>query len=962
MGKRSQRRPLRYEKDRSGCMWGLISIFDFRQGRSTQRLISDRKREGRPVSGAGYSRNKFEVLTNLGEDNKGTVGGKERTTAVVKADADKRSVKKLIEEEMFSEQDMKKENCNAEAESKPSKPGHESNIKTGHKRTKKTRLKSCDMDNHDLDSAKNVEPECSCKQNAEKRSIESIHIDEIMEDFCRWIYQKSSSSTNHDQDDEVQMQSKQNQRDFDRLRGAIKELINQKSINVKHLKEDGKLHHSKEVSALEILSSDEEFLQKLMQDPNSLLVKYILNLQDGQIGKGKELESLVEPNLSELEFGHRRQSEEHVNHKQQRNFFRRKVKSHERVSSKQIGNENSEVSKRIVILKPGPADLQNSKTECSVFSSPKPHYIVGDKGSTERVGGQFSLGEIKRKLKSAIRKESSGISTMAVSTNFPHCRQSLGGSETGIDKENAGKTSPSKDHFYMERIVRPAVSARKGDMARKLKDSEGNMKTKTIGHPNQMVSSIYVEAKKHLSQMLSNGDESGDFSSKQVPKSLGRILSLPEYKLSPVGSPGTDWEDEFVTAQMRFSACAKIQKGNSNTWSPKRENNVSHLGPATQNLESRSSISDCPDNKVQAHDSKKNISDDFFPVIGDEGTFVSATDKMSPEGASENGKSTEFVAQEETSVLCAPPDPSCSSSTRDDQNTKTFEICDDKGYCESLKQESYEEKQVPSSPLVSSPISLINKKVENLESATDIPERPSPVSVLEPLFPEDDISPTKSIFRSVEMPLQPLQIQFDEHESSVASQVNCTKTCMEDKEFIFEYIKAVLQASGLNWNKICAKCLTSYQLLEPSLFDEVECFPNQLGYDQKLLFDCTDEVLHEVCQYYFGCCPWVSFMKPSIRPVPNMKKVIHEVWEGVYWHFLPMPLPHTLDQIVKKDMARMGTWMDLHFDVDTIGIEMGEAILEDLIKDIMVGFVDDNPESGYTAVLTDSENRSSSNL
>lgn len=63
-------------------------------------------------------------------------------------------------------------------------------------------------------------------------------------------------------------------------------------------------------------------------------------------------------------------------------------------------------------------------------------------------------------------------------------------------------------------------------------------------------------------------------------------------------------------------------------------------------------------------------------------------------------------------------------------------------------QESHEEKQVPSSPSVSPPSSLINKKVENLESAVDIPERPSPVSVLEPLFTDDDISPTKSISRS----------------------------------------------------------------------------------------------------------------------------------------------------------------------------------------------------------------------
>lgn len=47
---------------------------------------------------------------------------------------------------------------------------------------------------------------------------------------------------------------------------------------------------------------------------------------------------------------------------------------------------------------------------------------------------------------------------------------------------------------------------------------------------------------------------------------------------------------------------------------------------------------------------------------------------------------TEIVVQEEISVLDAHPDSSDSSITRDDENADTSEICDDKGYSESLKQ------------------------------------------------------------------------------------------------------------------------------------------------------------------------------------------------------------------------------------------------------------------------------------
>lgn len=43
MGKRSYKHSARSQKDSAGCMWGLISMFDFRRGHSSQKLLSDRK-------------------------------------------------------------------------------------------------------------------------------------------------------------------------------------------------------------------------------------------------------------------------------------------------------------------------------------------------------------------------------------------------------------------------------------------------------------------------------------------------------------------------------------------------------------------------------------------------------------------------------------------------------------------------------------------------------------------------------------------------------------------------------------------------------------------------------------------------------------------------------------------------------------------------------------------------------
>lgn len=56
MAKRSNRRPVRNEKEQLGCMWGLISMFDFRNGRSTQRLLSDRRRGNKNAAVGKFSK------------------------------------------------------------------------------------------------------------------------------------------------------------------------------------------------------------------------------------------------------------------------------------------------------------------------------------------------------------------------------------------------------------------------------------------------------------------------------------------------------------------------------------------------------------------------------------------------------------------------------------------------------------------------------------------------------------------------------------------------------------------------------------------------------------------------------------------------------------------------------------------------------------------------------------------
>ncbi|OMO88595.1 hypothetical protein COLO4_20185 [Corchorus olitorius] len=948
MAKRSNRRPVRYEKDQLGCMWGLISMFDFRHGRTTQRLLSDRRRGNRNAVGVGISGNKLAMLPSSGENSPGTLDNEEKKAAI---DACKPSVKRLLEEEMCGEQTAKKHEKNSQVEVKLCDSGQGESQRKSRKRKSKTRKRSCGGSSIDMDASEDLVLEGSCQHKPALQTTSSVDIDNLMEEFYQQINQKRINCVNHDQPAEEHMLPNQKSSGFEeRLSEAIKFLVSQKLINGNQITEDGEVQASKEVmDALQILSLDEELFLKLLRDPNSLLVKYVQDMPDAQTKKEEESKALAGSNISEQDLVALRQSNEPVNRKQ-RNFFRRKLKSQERDLSD--GDKDSQASNKIVILKPGPPSLQTPENGSSLDSSAESQYIIRQRVENEKVGSHFFLSEIKRKLKHAMGREQHRNPTDGTSKRFPGERKSSG--DSGGVKEYIGMNSPTKDHFFIERIARPSQGVKKGEKTIKLRGSEHGTESETTDFSRQRVSNIYIEARRHLSEMLTNGDENVDLSRRPNPKTLGRILSLPEYNSSPVGSPGRNSEAGFVTAQMRFAG------------SDNQHNHVSNLSHVSETTESELCVSDDKTgNEVQGNDAISNksdttddktsnevqdddaISNNLDTCVNDDKEdqiFGSTRDEMSSEGAVNVDKVTEIMVEEESKIISSFSETSDSSITRDDKNVDTCDITDEKHYTEDLKQDSCEEEQQPISPLASPSNSSVNKKVECLESATDIQERPSPVSVLEP-FADDVISPA-SIRSHSETSIQPLRIRFEEHDSSATNQTNHVKTCMDDKESILEYIKAVLQASSFNWDELYIRSLSSDQLLDPLLLGGVEYLPNQLCQDENLLFDCINEVLMEVCGQYYGF-PGVSFLKPNIRPLPNMKNTIEEVWQGVHWHLLPMPVPRTLDQIVRKDLAMTGTWMDLRLDTDCIGVEMGEAILEDLVEDTITSYIDESLECEY---------------
>ncbi|XP_071709041.1 uncharacterized protein [Rutidosis leptorrhynchoides] len=461
------------------------------------------------------------------------------------------------------------------------------------------------------------------------------------------------------------------------------------------------------------------------------------------------------------------------------NFFKRRSKSHECLSL----NDNST---------PLPSNTTNEF-----------HH--------ERSVSNFSFMEIKKKLKNAIRR----------SPKYSECQEKL-----VVDK-NSGWSSPNTNHFYSERFSKISNGFIEKDEVSRLCKSERKSSVE-FGDRSDRISNIYVDAKKHLSEMLNNGDEETELTVLSHSRSLGKLLSFPNYKYSPRKN------------SLMVDESQPLVKGD-NRQESETSDDVHQAEGIIQIIE--------------AHSSEKN----------------------------EAFNATLLITEDE--LPCSPiASPSSSSLT-------------------------------------------ISRKIEEIESTLDDKNgKPSPVSVLEPLYSDDDISPARTISRSSESSVQPLRIRFEEE--------TCNLNHIESEESVYEYVEALFLASDLNWDEFEKKWLSSTQILDSSLYSEIQLFSSRPTHDQRLLFDTTNEILNEVCDHSFGLFPKLSYFKPNISPFSKGMSIINEVWERIESRF-NCHYRISLDQLIKKDFEVLSSWTDPHSDTQDIVMEMEELVFDDMVLSLL---------------------------
>ncbi|XP_016538067.2 uncharacterized protein LOC107839191 isoform X1 [Capsicum annuum] len=943
MAKRSQRHALRYERDRAGCIWGLISIFDFRHGRTTRKLLSDRKPGSKSVLGSASSSSMHELPNP--SDNRLNIEDDEESEVAV---PDPRtSVKELMEEEMVHEQSLKDQCNGSEIDVGEFNSEKSWRARKNSRRTRRASPRPSNTHSLDLGDAGNLRSEAPCHQDSGGMALDDLDI--VMEELRQIQKDRKFVKLHQGLHNDHNKRSDQTQPVVEeKVNAAIEVFINQRSKNNKQLGEDNKTLQSKEfMDALQTLSSNKDFILKLLQDPNSRLVKQIGSLEDAQFDEKQRRNLISESNRSE-ENRVDAKTDDVINHKQ-RKFFRRRSRSQEIYPP--MGDETPQPSSKIVILKPGPAGLQSPSAQINVNTPMRSQYTEKRTIQNERNTSQFSFTEIKRKLKHAMGKDRHVISSEGTIRRLPSEQLKRSNSDRGISGENLGWSSPNRDHFYTERFAKSPLGMKRGDKIVKSKGIEAATQTEAPDFPRPGMSNIYVEAKKHLVEMLDNEDETAEVSSGQLPKSLGRILSFPEYNSPPGCSPRKNSKDSMLPSQMKEPLTDPILGENDDRLQHVQEDHVTGASPSSQDIEIESSCSDAyPNECTKSACTNLEVPCENGDTLDEN---VSSTGHTSPE-VDLTEEAIKTRSEEEGEILSAPIDREIqvegdvTNALDDGSSFHVFELSFD---CKKEHQSGKDQKTL-SSPPTSPADSSSPKKVEDPDSAVDRKERPSPISVLEPLFSEEDVSPASTICRPVDPEIQPRKIHFEEPVSSISEQ-DCPAVCFENEESAFEYVEAVLLGSGLSWDEFLKRWLSSDQILDPSLFDEVELFSSRSSHDQKLLFGCANDVLEAVCERYFGCYPRVSLCKHNIRPVPKGMDLINEVWEGVEWYILQYSAPHSLDQLVKKDMERSGTWMNLRLDLGHIGVEMGEIILEELVDDTILSISGDTLEYAEDVLFPD---------
>ncbi|XP_010553520.1 PREDICTED: uncharacterized protein LOC104823587 [Tarenaya hassleriana] len=201
-------------------------------------------------------------------------------------------------------------------------------------------------------------------------------------------------------------------------------------------------------------------------------------------------------------------------------------------------------------------------------------------------------------------------------------------------------------------------------------------------------------------------------------------------------------------------------------------------------------------------------------------------------------------------------------------------------------------------------------------------EHPSPVSVLARIHMEDDTtSPGNSKHASTEE-----QIGF-------SSDPRIDLKSIFSRGSVQEFVKIVLNTSGLNWTELLVKC--SVSSLETSLLDQFSSNSNNSNkndHHHGLFLDYTSEILHEIYRNDIKSWPFTPLKNPKLTPLDLRTDLVDHAMKRFDWSLVCNSGgdPRTLEQLMEKDLTKPCSWMDWGGETECVVSDLVEQILEQL--------------------------------
>lgn len=192
---------------------------------------------------------------------------------------------------------------------------------------------------------------------------------------------------------------------------------------------------------------------------------------------------------------------------------------------------------------------------------------------------------------------------------------------------------------------------------------------------------------------------------------------------------------------------------------------------------------------------------------------------------------------------------------------------------------------------------------------------------------------------AAEFPVQAVHDKFEKHHvgdliRSSSDPMNSLITSMDTPES--DSIKEILQVISLKWNELVMKYEPPDQLTDPSTFEERKRLANQLcDSTNTVFFDYVKEVFTETYQNFIRSMYQCSVINSEIQAYVFKRIMVNEVKEVINLLHCQHQSAKTLNELIEKDLARRGSWLNVQVDAEDIAVEVEEDVLQELILEII---------------------------